>query len=301
MRVGLIDVDSAKPHGRTFPNLALMKLSSYHKSMGDIVQWYRHDDGVKYDRVYQSKVFTFTPDIDYAPRCIDIRKGGTGYSLEGHLPDRIEHIYPDYGLYGISDTAYGFLSRGCPRGCDFCIVAKKEGRKSVKVANLCEWWRWQSNIELLDPNILACADWEDLLCQLAFSHANVNINQGADIRLVTQDKIAALNRIKLTNIHFAWDNTDDDLRDKFELYAQYARRKYHGAWASVYVLTNFNSTIEQDLYRIEELRKLKYDPYVMIYDKEHAPRTVRHLARWCNNRFVFKSCTFKQYLKTRAD
>lgn len=291
MRVGLIDVD-----GHNFPNLALMKLSSWHKANGDSVEmaW----PLARYDRIYASKVFTFTPDIDWQPQTDDFRRGGTGYGISAtdRLPESVEHMMPDYGLYGISDTAYGFTSRGCPRGCPFCVVAEKEGRAAHKVADVREFWNGQRHIELLDPNVLACPDWRDILGQLAETRAAVNINQGADIRLITPEKIAALNAIKLEDIHFAWDNADDDLAEKFAEYAATARRKFHGAWATVYVLTNYNSTMEQNLYRIETLRSLHFDPYVMIYDKQHAPREIKRLQRWCNNRIIFKTCqNFKNY------
>lgn len=136
MKIGLIDVD-----GHNYPNLALMKLSAWHKAQGDEVEWWWGFS--EYDRVYMSKVFdeTYTPDIPEPLNAKEIVKGGTGYGLDNKLPDEIEHIYPDYLLYPelTKDTAYGFLTRGCPRGCHFCIVAGKEGRKSVKVADLSEW------------------------------------------------------------------------------------------------------------------------------------------------------------------
>ena len=136
MKIGLIDVD-----GHNYPNLALMKISAYHKAQGDTVEWCLPLD--YYDIVYQSKVFdeTYSPDIDYIPNADKIVRGGTGYGLDNRLPDEVEHMYPDYSLYPdlTKDTAYGFLTRGCPRACNFCIVAEKEGRKSVKVADLQEY------------------------------------------------------------------------------------------------------------------------------------------------------------------
>ena len=137
MKIGLIDVDS-----HNFPNLALMKISAYHKALGDEVEWWW--GWGQYDRVYMSKVFddTYSPNHPEPVNTKEIIKGGTGYGLDNKLPDAIEHMYPDYSLYPelTKDTAYGFLSRGCPRGCPFCIVKDKEGRKSYKVADLSEWW-----------------------------------------------------------------------------------------------------------------------------------------------------------------
>ena len=288
MKIGLIDVD-----GHNYPNLALMKLSTWHKAQGDEVEWWWGFS--EYERVYMSKVFdeTYTPDIPEPLNAKEIVKGGTGYGLDIKLPDEIEHIYPDYSLYPelTKDTAYGFLTRGCPRGCHFCIVAGKEGRKSIKVADLSEWWNGQKNIVLMDANILACPQHMELLQQLIDSKARVDINQGMDCRLLTKQNIEAINRLKLREIHFAWDYMRESkavLRG-LELYASLATRKPHGRYATVYCLTNYDTTMEENLYRIYTLRDMGYDPYVMIYDKPHAPREVRLLQRWCNNRLIFRA------------
>lgn len=294
MRVGLIDVDGSKK----FPNLALMKISAHHKSRGDTVEWaYAMEH---YDIVYQSKVFddTYSHDIDWIPNADVIIKGGTGYGLDNVLPDEIEHQYPDYGLYPdiTKDTAYGFLSRGCPRHCEFCIVGDKEGLRSVKVADLSEFWRGQKYIKLLDPNLLCCKDRLELLDQLADSRAYVDFTQGLDIRAMNPDVIDRINRIRLKEIHFAWDNPKQDLRTEFSYYAGAAKHKPHGDFGTVYVLTNFNSTIEEDLYRIYTLREMGYLPDVRVYDKPNAPKEIRDLQRWCNNRWIFKSCPrFEDY------
>lgn len=288
MKIGLIDVD-----GHNFPNLALMKLSAWHKAQGDEVEM--AFPLARYDRVYASKVFdsTYSPDIDWQPLTDDYRMGGTGYGLDNKLPDEVEHIMPDYSLYGIKDTAYGFLTRGCPRGCDFCIVAKKEGRASRKVADLREWWNGQKEIKLLDPNILACPDWRDLLGQLADSNAKVDITQGTDIRLMTEEKCEALNKINLKMIHFAWDG-NEDLEPLFKKFSPLLNQKERNR--SVYVLTNFNTTMEWDLHRIYTLRECGYTPYVMIYDKPNAPKEIKRLQGWCNNKIIFRSCNkFEDY------
>lgn len=292
MKIGLIDVDS-----HNFPNLALMKISAWHKAMGDTVEWcfpMSH-----YDIVYQAKVFddTYSPDIEWIPNTDKLIKGGTGYGLDNALPTEIEHIYPDYSLYPdlTKDTAYGFLTRGCPRHCPFCIVGDKEGLRSVKVADLSEFWRGQKNIVLLDPNILACKERMDLLDQLVKSKAIVDFSQGLDIRLTNEAVADKLNSIRVKRLHFAWDNPDQDPTPYFKRFTEAYNRK-SSSGKVVYVLTNFNSTMEQNLYRIYTLRDLGYDPYVMVYDKPNAPREIKDLQRWVNNKFIFRKCLkFEDY------
>lgn len=300
MRIGLIDVDG---NGK-FPNLPLMKLSAWHKQNGDVVEWYDALFGGHFDKVYLSKVFSFTPDYELPIDADEIVKGGSGYcinlvngkevfdqSKNKNLPDEIEHIYPDYSLYPAltQDTAFGFLTRGCPRGCDFCIVGKKEGKCSVKVADLSEFWRGQKKIVLCDPNILACKDWRELLQSLIDSGAEVDFNQGLDIRLMTEEKAQMLNAIKIKEIHFAWDRYEDKniILPKLQLYASIVHQSPHAHKAIVYTLTNFSTTLEQDLERIYTLRDLGFWPYVMVYDKDHAPKVYKRLQRWVNMRSVF--------------
>lgn len=281
MRIGLVDVD-----GHNFPNLALMKLATYHKQRGDEVEW--AFPLLPYDRVYMAKVFTFTQDDITAYQTDDIVRGGTGYDLQGKLPADVENCYPDYSIYGITDTAYGYLTRGCPRGCRFCIVAEKEGKQSKKVANLENFWRGQKYIKLLDPNLLACPDWKELMQQLSDSKAQVDFTQGLDIRLMTAEKADMIRQCKVKILHFAWDNPEDELT--FE-----KLKEYRKAFAlpddkcKVYVLTNFNSTHEQDLERVYRLRDIGYDPFVMVYEKWNAPKETRRLQRWCNNKIIFRA------------
>ncbi|AJA42571.1 putative radical SAM domain protein (endogenous virus) [Clostridium phage phiCT453B] len=289
MKIAVLDVD-----GHNFPNLALMKISAWHKAQGDEVEWFFGFN--EYDKVYMSKVFTFTEDFNHVINAKEIIKGGTGYGLKNKLPTEIESMYPDYSLYRIEDTAYGYLTRGCPRGCDFCIVAEKEGNYSYKVANLKEFWNGQREIKLLDPNILACKDWKDLFNQLIDSKSYVDFTQGLDIRLMTREKVEMLNKIKVKMIHFAWDNYEFNTYEKLKEFRPLL--KFNGRKLRVYVLTNFNTTIEQDLERIYKLKELDYDPYVMIFEKWNAPRQIRRLQRWVNNKFIFRSCDkFEDYQK----
>ena len=239
--------------------------------------------------MYKSKVFTdlYSQDTAVVTNAGHVITGGTGYGLENHLPEDVEHSFPDSSIYPqFSYTAYGFLSRGCPRNCGFCIVSKKEGRRSTAVANLAEFWHGQREIKLLDANLLACPDHERLLQQLAASRAWVDFTQGLDIRLVTPDNVALLNQIRTKAVHFAWDNPNEDLTPFFRRFLEWTNIKSDRK-RRVYVLVNFGSTHEQDLYRVEVLRQMGYSPYVMVYNRPTAPRITRQLQRWVNNKRIF--------------
>lgn len=289
MKIGLIDVDRT-----SFPNLALMKISAYHKRRGDQVEWW--NGLLKYDRVYKAKVFddTYSKDIEWCINADEIIKGGTGYDLRNTLTEEIEHIRPDYSLYNIDDTAYGFLTRGCPRGCPFCIVKDKEGGRSHQVADLEEFWNGESRIILLDPNITASRECEKLFDDLISTGKEIEFNQGIDVRLITDKGIDQLNQMKLKMLHFAWDNYEFKTYEKLKTIRPQLR--YDSRSLRVYVLTNFNTTFEQDLERIIKLRELDFDPYVMIYDKPHAPRKVRQLQGWVNNKRIWRTIeNFEDY------
>lgn len=313
MRIGLIDVDNIGKLHKCFPNLALMKISAWHKAQGDSVEWYDPMFGNHYDKVYMSKVFSFTDDYQYHINADEVIKGGSGYcirlengkevydaSKDSQLPYEIEHIMPDYLLYEIKDTAYGFLTRGCPRGCDFCHVEAKEGKCSYKVADLKEFWNGQKNIVLMDANILACKEWKELLKQIKESCAYVDFNQGIDIRLMTEEKALMLRDIKTKYVHFAFDRYEDKdiIVPKMKMLKDITglgREK-----VSVYILCGFNSTMEENLERIEICRMLDFSPYVMLYNKQNIQKghELRKLQRWCNNKIIFWSCnSFEKYMK----
>ena len=295
MKIGCVDVD-----GHNWPNLCLMKLSAYHKGRGDTVEMWRPEGW--YDLVYKSRVFTdtYSKDNIYIANADQIIRGGTGYGPGPDLPDVVEHQRPDYSLYPqFPDTAYGFLTRGCPRACGFCIVSGKEGRRSHQVADLSEFWDGQREIKLLDPNLLACPDHEKLILQLADSRAWVDFTQGLDIRLITPDNAALLNRVRTKMIHFAWDNPNVDLTPDFRRFLELTNI-HDFRRLRVYVLVNFNSTHEQDLYRVDTLRAMGFDPYVMIYDRPSAPLITRQLQRWVNNKRVFRTVpTFADYVPNK--
>lgn len=307
MRIGLIDVD-----GHNFPNIPLMKISAWHKKQGDSVEWYSPLFSGHMDKVYMSKVFSFTTDYEYIVNADEVEKGGSGYCIElvdgkeiyhkerdKPLPYEIEHIYPDYSIYPdqTKETAFGFLTRGCPRGCGFCHVKEKEGGRSYKVADLSEFWNGQKNIVLCDPNILACREHLDLLKQLAESGAKVEFNQGLDIRLVTEENLELLRRININKPHFAYDRYEDKdiVEPRMRMVRETTGWTRRNCRPVVYILVNFDTTIEQDIERIQFCRSIEWSPYPMIYDKEHADPIYKKIQRWCNNFIFWKVQTFEEY------
>lgn len=308
MQIGLVDVD-----GHNFPNLALMRISAWHKAKGDHVEWWL-GDLFHYDIVYMSKIFSdaYSPDIPEPMNADKVIKGGTGYcislvdgkevydkSKDTQLPEEIERMFPDYSIYPQFSFAVSMTSRGCPRGCAFCHVAAKEGRCSRKVADVSDFWNGQDEIRILDPNITACREKRDLMRQYRETGAVLDFTQGLDIRCLDDADIADINQMRLRTLHFAWDNPQDDLEGKFRAFAQGFRRK--AKIGMVYCLTNFENVTEEEhiqraLHRVYALAGLGFDPYVMVYNKPNAPQRIKDLQRWCNNKIIFKSCKrFEDY------
>ena len=302
MKIGLIDVD-----GHHFPNLALMRISAYHKAQGDSVEWW-FGIGTHYDIVYMSKVFSndYSPDIMEPVNADKVIKGGTGYcislgadgkehfdeSQHALLPPEVESMFPDYSIYPQFHFAVSMTSRGCPNNCGFCHVCQKEGLQAVKVANVSEFWNGQKEIKVLDPNITACKDKRDLFKQYRETGAACDFTQGLDIRLIDEDDVQDINAMRLKNVHFAWDNPQLDLRSRFEWYTKRATHRPKGRFGTVYILTNYEDCtvdehVERALFRIYTMRDMKFNPYLMVYDKPHAPKILRNMQRWCNNKIIF--------------
>lgn len=307
MKIGLVDFDS-----HNFPNLPLMKISAYHKAKGDDVEF--AFPLMHYGRVYVSKIFgnEYSGADTQTWQADEIIYGGTGYAIrvengcevyekmkDGELPPEVEHIYPDYDLYPhlTKDTAYGFLTRGCPNNCGFCIISRKEGLVSHKVADLSEFWKDQKNIKLLDANLLACRDRMELLQQLADSGAWVDFTQGLDARFVNEQTAHALSKIKIKRVHFAFDQMKHEaaILRGLETYKRVCNLR-DSRRAIVYILTNYDTTIEEDLYRVKKVTELGFTPDVRIYRKPSAPRVLRDLQHWCNNRIIWRSCEFMDFV-----
>lgn len=287
-RIGLVDVD-----GHNFPNFALMKISAYHKAQGDIVEWADPLFGGGYDKVYMSKIFTFSPDYPYEFDC-EVVKGGTGYDIKSRLPIEIEASPAmDYTIYPDCEYSLQFFSRGCIRKCPFCLVKEKEGHiHPVQPVELNPNGKW---IEVLDNNFFANPDWKKSIEYLLNAGQQVKLH-GVDIRIMTEEQAYWLDRLRLKgNIHIAWDLPALDLTQKLQEVTKYI--KAHKL--TCYVLVGYNSTIEQDMFRIDTLRRFGICPFVQPYrdyeNKRKPTQYERDLARWANNKFLYKSCKFEDY------
>lgn len=310
MKVLLIDYDGK------IPNLALMKLSTWHKAQGDEVYLNTYD---KPDKVYISTLFTWNrSQVEKLLRVYpDAEIGGTGWDIHKRLPDEIEACKPDYDLYKVNDilprikggiatkaskirkaeeivnAGIGFTSRGCVRQCGFCFVPPKEGRLH-HVADISDLINPRSNVLiLLDNNITADPDCIDKLHEIRDRGLTVDITQGIDVRLMTPEIAQALSEVKLLrSVHYAWDlmEFERQVLDGIKVLSPHVKVWRH----MCYILTGFNTTFEEDMYRFRRLRELKIDPYVMPYNKQFPSERHKHFARWVNSR-IYNVCSFEEY------
>jgi len=284
MRVALYDIDSK------IPNLALMKLSAFHKAKGDRVEWYSPLLHTDYDIIYGSMIFTFS-DPGYIRK--EIIMGGSGIDLHKELPPEIEHCYPDYDLYG-TDYAMGFITRGCSRECPWCIVPQKEGtiRKHAEVT---EFTKDQRRIMLLDNNFLAYHDHLKELNLLVEFGRCVDFNQGLDIRLINEANATLLSKLKRWKgyrLRFSLDeNSLIPIVDKKLKLLNAAGIK--NSQTQFYMLVGFNTTYEEDLARVHFLYSRGCAIFVMPYNKfQMYDKT---FARWVN-RYFYKYIPYYTYL-----
>jgi len=305
MNILLVQVDGTRP------NLALMKFSSYHKGRGDIValsKVKKFSWGLipfKPDRAYISCIF---PKNGTLARQIGIMLsrsgaewviGGSGVDLSKTLPEEIEHMRPDYDLYGI-EYSIGFTSRGCHRSCPWCIVPKKEGMIQEH-APIDEFYvpRWKKLI-LYDNNFLASLRWAEKLHELIARKIKVSFNQGLDIRLVDQEVAKLLHKIhyyddnfKKRRLYFSFDlpEIEPKVIQGIERLKKADIKPHH---LMFYVLVGYNTTFEQDYHRFELLDKLGVKPFIMVYNNRKDKPILRHFARWVNKRY-YKVCKFEDY------
>lgn len=293
MNIGLIDVD-----GHNFPNLALMKLSAWHKAQGDTVEWY---SGIEhYDRVYMSKVFAFTPDDGRVVQADEVVKGGSGYKLfDQWLPDEIEHICPDYSLYPKYKEAYGFLTRGCVNKCSFCIVPRKEG-VIRKHSDITEFLDGRKSAILMDNNVIASAWGLQQIEKIAFMKIKVDFNQGIDCRLIAKDKSIAklLARVQwIRYVRMAYDSSA--ITEEVETAIAYLKEAGIPSYRMFFYMLVKDGEIADAERRALMLDYLGCVPFAMAYRDldNNLPPTAeqKRFARWVNMKATFKSCSYSDY------
>ncbi len=251
MKIGLYDSEAEFLKRKTFPNYALMKISAWYKSQGDTVEWW-YPLG-NFDRVYSSKVFDFTPENLYLPE--NTIKGGTGYDVKSVLPDEMENMFPDYSIYPECDYAIGYITRGCPNKCRWCVVPEKEG-------NIKPYRTWQELIRpdsnklvLMDNNILACEYGVKQLESLIDSGYAIDLNQGMDARLVTDSIAEILSRLKwIRHIRFSCDTTAQisAVENAVRLLEMHGVKPY-----KVFIYLLVTSDIDNAVHRVERLKKFR--------------------------------------------
>lgn len=296
MKIRLLATDSK------IPNLAIMKISTFYKKNGHDVDWYNPlFDSEDTDILYESKIFTFTPDYKYYPLNAEIIRGGTGIDIESRLPDDIENIKElDYSLYSNCDYSIMFMSRGCIRNCKFCVVRKKEGYiRRVDPPNLNPQGKY---ILLMDNNFFACEDWRSNIALLRSYNQPIDFNQGIDLRILTEEMAQELGKTKIKVIHCAWDNYEDKetVLKGINLLSKYVKPRK----ITCYVLVGFKqrTIIAEDIERVMTLSQLGVNPFAMGYmnfdDKNYKKSDeVKKFCRWVNMKSVFKSCTWNEYTK----
>jgi radical SAM superfamily enzyme YgiQ (UPF0313 family) len=287
-KISLIDVD-----GHNFPNIALMKISAFHKSIGDSVNFHSPLFS-RPDKCYVSKIFTFSNDYDYFPNC-KIFKGGSGYGVN-KLPKEIEKMQPDYSLYNC-EHAYGFLTRGCIRNCNFCIVPQKEGyiKENDDIENILQD-KFKTAV-LMDNNILAHEHGIKQIEKIIRLKIKVDFNQGLDARLIDDSIAMLLSKVKwLKPLRMACDKPS--MKKPIEK-AVNLLRKYKTTPKNYFVYALIEEEKEA-LDRIEFLRNLKVDPFAMPYrdfKNNHVDRKLKKIARWVNHKAIFNSVKWEDYNK----
>jgi hypothetical protein len=289
-KIALIDVD-----GHNFPNLAIMKLSAFHKANNDTVQWYDMFGG-KFDIVYKSKVFTYTTDYMYSINADKIIKGGSGYDYSIKLDAEIEHIMPDYSIYK-KNEAYGFFTRGCPNKCGWCLVPNKEGVLCDN-ADIEEFWNGQKEAILLDNNVLASDFGLKQIEKCIKLGIKLDFNQGLDCRIIAKNESIAelLSNVKWSKpLRMACDTFS---QIEYIEKATELLRKYKTTPSNyfIYVLVK---DVQDALKRVEILRKLKLDPFAQPYidftGKSKVTKEQRRFARWVNHKAIFKTVPYEYY------
>jgi len=290
-RIALYDVDSK------IPNLALMKLAAYHKRRGDTVETYFPLMLDQYDKIYASKVFSDSDGSGLVPGAMEI--GGSGWDLSVELPPEIERMAPDYSLYDYT-RSIGFAMRGCRFNCSFCVVPGKEG-KPQPVSTIGEIWtnRGSDFIILLDNDFFGNPEWEDRISEIQALNLKVCFSQGLNIRTITTNQARALAESRFSNIsgkfkqvHFAWDRMRDEalIMKGIQTCMDVGLLPYQMAF---YVLIGYDTTHDENMYRVNLLKEIGCDPFVMPIDKDDPYQ--KKFARWVNMRSTFHVTDWGDY------
>jgi len=288
MKIGLLDVD-----GHNFPNIALMKISAWHKQRGDEVGFASSLFG-SYDILYKSKVFTFTPDNIDCFNADEIIRGGTGYDVKTVLPEYIENICPDYTLYNC-EYAYGFLTRGCIRKCEWCLVPEKEGQIRP-AADIQDFIADKKSAILMDNNVLASEHGLSQIEKIIDLKIKVDFNQGLDARLIDEATAKLLSRVKwLTPLRLACDS--QSMKKHIEKAVTLLRK--HNCTPSNYFVYALIKDIDESVDRIMFLKSLKVDPFGQPFrdfkNNIEPTKEQKKVARWVNHKAIFKTVDFKDY------
>lgn len=296
MNIGLLAVDSK------YPNLALMKISSYHRAEGDSVEWY--NPLLSYDVVYKAKVFSFTPDYGYAINAEKVEKGGTGYDIAKTLPQRIDRIFPDFDLYGIDkNLSYGFLTRGCPNKCKWCVVPQKEGGIAPYM-DIEEVTNGRRKAILMDNNVLASDFGLQQIEKIVRLGIRVDFNQALDARLVTDDVARLLARVKwIKRIRFGCD-TPGQIAECERATALIDKYGYKGEYFFYCILLD---NLQESFHRVNHWRQKggRFLPYCQPYrdlvnPSQVIPQWQKDMAGWADKKWIFRSCEFKDYMPRKG-
>ncbi|MGD0342764.1 MAG: radical SAM protein [Bacteroidales bacterium] len=290
MRIGLIDID-----GHNYPNLALMKVSAFYKARGHKVDWVDYFNN--YDIVYQSKVFTYTPDNNFYVNCDLIVKGGTGYDCLITLPDNIDKTQPDYSLYPKFTSAYGFITRGCPNKCSWCIVPKKEGNIHPYM-DVEEIARDRKEVVLMDNNILASEWGLQQIEKIVKLKLKVDFNQGLDARFIARDVevVKLLSKVKWHPVlRMSCDSSVmmEPIQKAVELLRKYGCKPQR---YFIYVLLrDFNESYNRVNFCINLKLDVHSQPFMDFTKTQNIPQWQKDMAKYTNRHVLCKTVDFKDY------
>jgi hypothetical protein len=233
-------------------NLALMKLSAYHKKRGDEVML--NQPLWKADKTYASILYAWNKSTYVA----DVY-GGIQFPNE-ILPREVEYLKPDYDLFEL-DYSLGYTYRPCYRRCDFCLV-KTLKYPDTRHHSIHEFHDKRfKTICIMNNNWLLDPQWKHTFEEIWAEKLTVK-EHGLDLRLMSEEKADAIKKTKWDGrLHFAWDR----MRDEKLIVKGLEFIKPYKIASRCYVLAGYDTTWEQDLYRCQILINYDQVPYIMPY------------------------------------